>query len=298
MTVAEFAAAKVNLTLHVTGQRADGYHLLDSLVCFAGVGDIVSASAARQLSLQVTGPEGGGLSAGPDNLVLRAAALAGQGAALVLDKRLPLASGIGGGSADAAAALRALARLHGGGAPAPQAILGLGADVPVCLAGRVSRMQGVGEVLQPAPPLPPVWAVLANPRLEVPTPRVFRALACRTNPPMPAAWPTWPDAKALAAWLSRQRNDLEPAALQVAPGVAPVLAALRALPAALLARMSGSGATCFALFARRADAEAAAAALLCAFPGWWVASAPLGHAADVAPVDFFPPPLDTPPPLG
>ena len=273
---AEFAAAKINVTLHVTGRRADGYHRLDSLVCFADVGDVVSARPAPDLSLAITGPEGAGLLAEPDNLVLRAARAMGQGAALVLDKRLPLASGIGGGSADAAATLRLLARLTGAPLPDAAAVLRLGADVPVCLAGRVCRMQGVGEVLAPAPPLPPVWAVLANPRVAVPTPQVFAALRSRDNPPMPDRLPAWPDAAALAGWLASQRNDLEPAAVTLAPAIGDTLAALAALPGALLARMSGSGATCFALFASAQAARSAACAL--ARPDWWVAAARLGDA--------------------
>ena len=276
MTVADFAAAKVNLTLHVTGQRDDRYHLLDSLVCFAGVGDVVTARPAPDLTLSVTGSEGAGLG-GDDNLMLRAARAMGARAALTLDKRLPVASGIGGGSADAAATLRALARLGLAPMPDPAAVLALGADVPVCLAGRVCRMQGVGETLAPAPPLPPVWAVLANPRVSVSTPQVFRALDRRDNPAMPDL-PPWPDAAALADWLSLHRNDLQPAALRVAPAIAPLLADLAALPGALLARMSGSGATCFALFADPARADAAATLLRRARPAAWVCATRLGDA--------------------
>lgn len=283
MTVAEFAAAKVNLTLHVTGRRADGYHLLDSLVCFASVGDEVHAAPAAELSLKLTGPESAGLTAEPDNLVLRAARSMGQAASLVLDKRLPVASGIGGGSADAAATLRALARLTGAALPDPASVVRLGADVPVCLSGRVCRMQGVGEVLAPAPALPPVWAVLANPRVQVATPDVFRALALRDNPPMPSALPDWRDAQVLAAWLATQRNDLEPAAIAVAPAIGDVLALLRALPGTLLARMSGSGATCLALFASEAAAGDGAARLKARMPDWWVAAARLGDAPEARP---------------
>lgn len=280
MTVADFAAAKVNLTLHVTGQRADGYHLLDSLVCFAAVGDTVTVRAADTLTLELIGPESAGLTAGPDNLVLRAAGCLapGQGAAIRLEKHLPQASGIGGGSADAAAALRALARFWSQPLPDPARVLGLGADVPVCLAGRVCRMQGVGEALAPAPALPPVWAVLANPRVAVPTPEVFRALDRRDSPAMPDL-PSWPDAATLARWLATQRNDLEAAAIRVAPAIAPLLDDLAALPGALLARMSGSGATCYALFADAAKAETAATLLRRARPGDWITAARLGNAA-------------------
>lgn len=276
MTLAVAAPAKVNLTLHVTGRRADGYHLLDSLVTFAGVGDRLLLEPADALSLVVTGPEGAGLD-GPDNLVLRAARAfgTGQGARIVLDKHLPVASGIGGGSADAAAALHGLSRLWDVPLPGPAAVLALGADVPVCLHGRTCRMAGVGEAISTAPPLPPVWAVLANPRVPVPTPAVFAALTRRDNPPMAAELPRLPDAPALARWLATQRNDLEPAALTVAPAIAQVLATLAALPGALLTRMSGSGATCFALFATEPAATAAAILLARAHPGWWIAPTPL-----------------------
>lgn len=274
-----FAPAKLNLALHVTGQRADGYHLLDSLVVFAGVGDRVTAAAADALSLAVTGPQAGAVPPGEDNLVLRAARAIlppGQGARITLDKTLPVASGIGGGSADAAAALRALAGLHGLALPDAAAVLRLGADVPVCLAGRSCRMQGVGEWITPlARALPPVWVVLANPGVAVATPDVFRALARRDNPPLPDTIPAFPDAAALSAFLAAQRNDLEAPARAVAPVIGQVLAALAAQPGALIARMSGSGATCLALFGSEPPATAAAAALSRAHPGWWTAAAPI-----------------------
>ena len=285
------APAKINLALHVTGRRADGYHLLDSLVTFAGVGDVVTVSPAPVVSLEITGPEGNGLGAGPDNLVLRAAAVfdpPGQGARITLDKRLPVASGIGGGSADAAAAISGLAQLWGRPLPDQGKVLALGADVPVCLHGQTCRMQGVGERLSPVPPLPPVWAVLANPRVPVATPAVFRAVTARDNPPLPETLPRLPDAAALAAWLTTRRNDLQAAAITVAPPIAATLAALSALPGALIARMSGSGATCFALFATPAQAAEAADRLHRAAPGWWVAAAALGDAASVRPAPLSP----------
>lgn len=279
MTDPGFAAAKVNLTLHVTGQRQDGYHLLDSLVVFADVGDRVTAEPAGDLSLAITGPEAGGLQADASNLVLRAAAAFGsaKGAQLTLHKHLPLASGIGGGSADAAAALRVLAALWAQPLPDAAAVLALGADVPVCLAGRTCRMSGVGEVLATVPPVPTVWAVLVNPRVEVPTPAVFKALGRKENPLMPAI-PAWQDAAALAAWLGTQRNDLQAPAMALAPRIGDVLAALGGQPGALIARMSGSGATCFALFATETEASAAAQALRVVNPRWWVAKARLGAA--------------------
>lgn len=286
MTLTVLAPAKINLTLHVTGQRADGYHLLDSLVTFADMGDHLSFAPADRLSLQVIGPEGAGLAVGADNLVLRAAAAFGmtrQGARITLDKRLPLASGIGGGSADAAATVRALARLWGRPAPGAAQILALGADVPVCLYGRSCRMQGIGEHLSPVPPLPPLWAVLANPRIAVPTPAVFAALTSRDGAPMPAVVPRCADAPDLAEWLRRHRNDLEAAAVAVAPAIGAVLARLSGLPDVLLARMSGSGATCFALFASAAAASDAAGLLRRACPEWWVAATRLGDADQAGP---------------
>lgn len=270
-TEAAFAPAKLNLCLHVTGRRPDGYHLLDSLVVFAGVGDQVTAEPAEGFSLVVDGPMSAGLSAGDDNLVLRAARMTGaRGASLTLWKELPVASGIGGGSADAAAALRAMAALTGAPLPAPDAVRHLGADVPVCLAGRPARMRGTGDDLSPLPPLPPVWVVLANPGLPLETPAVFGAMTQRDNPPLPDRLPRWADAAALAGFLRDQRNDLEPAALRLQPAIGQVLDALGAQPGALIARMSGSGATCLALFADEGRARTAAHMMSRHHPGWWI----------------------------
>ena len=263
----EPAPAKVNLYLHLTGRRDDGYHLLDSLVVFAGIGDTLSAAPADTLSLHVTGPFAAGLAGEPDNLVLRAAralaAAAGvaAGAHLVLDKHLPVASGIGGGSADAAAALRLLCRLWRV-APQPAALArlaaGLGADVPVCLAGRAARMGGIGERLEPAPMLPACGIVLVNPGIAVATAEVFRARHGTWSEP--AALPAgWDGVAAMAADLGGLRNDLEPAAIALRPVIGDVLAELAATPGCLLARMSGSGATCFGLYGDAAMARAALA---------------------------------------
>lgn len=276
MTVEAFAAAKVNLTLHVTGQRADGYHLLDSLVVFAGVGDRILVEAAKDLQLKIDGPMADGLSSGPENLVLRAAALlGGGGAAITLTKNLPVSSGIGGGSADAAASLRALSSLWQLPLPHPEKVLSLGADVPVCLASKACRMSGVGEVLQPAPALPPFWLVLANPGFAVSTPAVFTALENHAQTAMPKALPDFTDLHDLAKFLARMRNDLEPAAIKAAPAIANVLAALTSMSGCLLARMSGSGATCFGIFADQTLAAAAARTISDAKPDWWVAAAPV-----------------------
>lgn len=267
----EFAPAKVNLTLHVTGRREDGYHLLDSLVVFADIGDWISAAAASSNTLTVTGPRSAGVPSDGSNLVLKAAALMAESpAAITLDKQLPAASGIGGGSADAAATLRALARLHDHPVPEAEAVLRLGADVPVCLAGRAVRMSGIGEELAEVPPLPPLPAVLVNPGVEVSTPEVFRRLERRDNPPMPGIPEGVGRVAAFAKWLKAQRNDLEAPACAVAPEVAQVLDRLWNMPGNLLARMSGSGATCFGLFEDTAAADSAAASLRRAEPGWWV----------------------------
>lgn len=275
MTGAEHAPAKVNLCLHVTGRRGDGYHLLDSIVVFAGVGDTVSARADKGLSLAITGPQGPGLDAGDDNLVLRAARLTGaRDLALTLDKHLPQAAGIGGGSADAAATLRLIARITGQGLPDAAAVAALGADIPVCLSSRPARMRGVGEVLDPLPPLPPFAMLLVNPGVAVPTAPVFQALARRDNPPLPDRCGPWPDRAAFFDWLRAQRNDLQAPACAVAPAITSVLQALGATTGCALARMSGSGATCFGLFADMENARAAERALRAAHPDWWIAASP------------------------
>lgn len=281
--VAVEARAKINLYLHVVGRRADGYHLLDSLAVFAGIGDTIEAAPADTLALSIDGPFAHGLGNGEDNLVLRAAhalaAASGRPAAarIRLTKRLPLASGIGGGSADAAATLHALARLWQLDLePAALAAvgLGLGADVPVCLHGRSAFFAGIGEIVTPAPALPPAWLVLANPGIALPTPQVFKARSGGfSEPGRFEAGPV--DATELAAVLKLRGNDLTEAAVQLAPVIGTVLAELEALPGALLTRMSGSGATCFALFAEQAAARAAAAGLRARQPGWWAVAAPL-----------------------
>ncbi len=259
MSFALFAPAKVNLYLHVTGKRPDGYHLLDSLAVFPDVGDTVSAMASEVLTLEIGGTFGAGLQGDADNLVLRAARLLApeRGGALSLAKNLPVASGIGGGSADAAAALLVLSRLWGiADADLPAMALKLGADVPVCLASRPARMQGIGEILRPAPALPEFGMVLVNPGVAVPTPAVFKARqgGFSAPPELPGAWA---NVDAMAADLRACTNDLQAAAIGIAPVIGEVLAKLAALPGAKLARMSGSGATCFAIFATAAEAAAA-----------------------------------------
>ncbi|MDE2239082.1 MAG: 4-(cytidine 5'-diphospho)-2-C-methyl-D-erythritol kinase [Rhodospirillales bacterium] len=270
MSITSFAPAKVNLYLHVTGKRADGYHLLDSLAVFPAVGDEVTVEAADALTLSLGGPFGAALQSEPDNLLLKAArALApGRGARLSLEKNLPVASGIGGGSADAAACLRALSALWEIKiADLPGIALQLGADVPVCLRSSPARMQGIGEILAPAPRLPEFGMVLVNPGVAVPTPSVFKARTGAFSP-APALPAMWPNAAAMAADLRLCGNDLQAVAISIQPVIGDVLTALAALPGALLARMSGSGATCFALFNTAAEAEAATTALA-ARSGWW-----------------------------
>lgn len=268
------AWAKINLTLHCTGQRTDGYHLLDSLVVRAGVGDALYVMPDEDLSLTVSGPRAEGVPTDARNLVLRAAELldagAGRGAALHLEKHLPAAAGIGGGSADAAAALELLAR-HWGLA-LPKEIARLGADVPVCLSQGPQRMQGVGEILTPLPPLPTCHLVLVNPGVDVPTPAVFSALSDKNQPPMPEVIPPFVNLADFVDFLRLQRNDL------AAPAIArePVIAScLEALHDAALARMSGSGATCFGIYATAAEAEATANRISVAAPNWWVTAAPV-----------------------
>ncbi|MAM61827.1 4-(cytidine 5'-diphospho)-2-C-methyl-D-erythritol kinase [Maritimibacter sp. UBA3975] len=269
-----FAPAKVNLTLHVTGQRKDGYHLLDSLVVFADVGDRVAVQPADAMSLDVTGPQAAGVPTDDTNLVWKAAALFEQPVAITLSKHLPAAAGIGGGSSDAAATLLALSDITGE-RRLPEGVADLGADVRVCLMRQAALMSGIGEVVVPVPHLPPLHAVLANPGVEVPTPTVFKALDRKQNKPMPAKLPRWQGTRALIDWLGAQRNDLEAPAIGAAPVIADVLEALSGLSGARLTRMSGSGATCFALFDTRDGADIAAAALAQDHPGWWVAPATL-----------------------
>lgn len=280
--VEEPAPAKVNLTLHVTGRRADGYHLLDSLVVFADVGERLRAVATQGTStLSVAGPLAEGVPGDGRNLILRAAELFDPRPAIAFDlwKTIPSAAGIGGGSSDAAAALRAVTTLTGAPLPPLPETAALGADIPVCLGQQPQRMRGVGEDLAPVPDLPFCALLLVNPGIAVPTGAVFDAMARRDNAPMVSRLPDWADLVAFTGWLAAQRNDMEPSARSLAPVIAEVIAALDAAPGCRLARMSGSGATCFGLFATLAEAEAAAAPLR-RRAGWWVAAAPVARAND------------------
>jgi 4-diphosphocytidyl-2-C-methyl-D-erythritol kinase len=276
------APAKLNLTLEVVGKRADGYHLLDSLIAFTDYGDTLIATPADTLSLTLDGPFGGILVGDPmENLVLKAARLLAAEAgvepraALALTKRLPVASGIGGGSSDAAATMLALTDLWGLSPAADdlaRLALKLGADVPVCLAQRTARLEGIGERITAAPPVPAAPIVLVNPGVGLPTPKVFQARRGDFSPGagsdgVLAASPA--DAAALARALAPYANDLTAPAVGLLPVIGEVLARLEATGDCLIARMSGSGATCFALFPTDAAASAAAAAIGAARPEWW-----------------------------
>lgn len=290
MSLSVFAPAKVNLFLHVVGRRDDGYHLLDSLAVFPEIGDEVKVRAADGLSLTLEGPMAGGLAAEPDNIVLKAArALAAETgvaakAALTLVKRLPAASGIGGGSADGAAALRALRSLWGleiGEERLAAIGLAIGADLPVCLRRRPTRMAGIGESLEEAPPLPNVWMLLANPGVALPTSAVFEARTAGFSRPRPLTEAP-ADPPALAEALRRRGNDLTAPALSLAPVIGEVLEAVAAQPGCLLSRMSGSGATCFGLFAGEEPARTAERNLIRARPNWWTAVGPLGNSSEAS----------------
>ncbi len=277
------AHAKINLYLHVVGRRPDGFHLLDSLIAFAEAGDTLIVEPADALSLTVEGPTASSLPVGEDNIVLTAARRLAEKAGVAanarirLIKRLPVAAGIGGGSADAAAALTALSRLWKTTLPtvAMSALaLSLGADVPVCLRGKAAALSGIGEVLADTPPLPPAWLVLVNPMRLCPTPPVFKARSGPFSPPNPLTR-ACADAAGLAAALAERRNDLGPPAVSLVPEIGAVLERIGGQPGCLLARMSGSGATCFGLFADEAAAGTAAAAIHAHDPSWWVQAARL-----------------------
>lgn len=282
--LADRAPAKVNLTLHVLGRRAgDGYHVLESLVAFAGTGDRLTLDPAAPLGLTVSGPTAGPAGPTDDNLVLRAArSLAARVpdlrmGAFHLIKRLPVAAGIGGGSSDAAAALRLLGRLNGLPSDHPAVVAAAretGADVPVCLDPRARIMRGAGEEIGPALGLAPLPAVLVNPGVPVPTAPVFKALGLAVGETRAGAGHPviheGLDADAVVAAIAPARNDLEAPALTVAPVIGDVLAALRQR-GCRLARMSGSGATVFALFSDRRAAVRAASTLRADHPAWWVA---------------------------
>jgi 4-diphosphocytidyl-2-C-methyl-D-erythritol kinase len=289
----EEARAKVNLTLRVVGRRLDGYHELESVVTFADCADRLTLNSEPELSLTASGPRALECGETTDNLVLKAARLLGERVAglrtghFALDKQLPVAAGIGGGSADAAAALRLLARANEIAIDDIRMIEVAqltGADVPVCLSSRACVMTGVGETLQPLD-LPKMPCLLVNPRVPVATSEVFSALGLRSGEMRVGAADVmralaWPQADAsFHDWLdslAAGSNDLEAPAMRIQPVIAKVLSALRATAGARLARMSGSGATCFAIFDNDADARRAAQRVQADQPLWWVHAGTLG----------------------
>ena len=284
----ENAPAKVNLTLRVLGRRADGYHELESLVAFADVADRLALTPGRALALEVRGPNAAQAGADSDNLVLKAAnALAGlipglTLGAFALEKKLPVAAGIGGGSTDAAAALRLLARANNLAGDDPRiyaAARATGADVPVCLDPRTRLMRGIGEKLSAPLKLPRLAAVLVNPGVAVATKDVFAGWKPVAGPGASlnaAALAQLADPGQFLQFLQSQANDLETPAVALAPVIAEALAAFHVLPGCTVARMSGSGATCFALMSSAAAAADAAKTMQGKFPDWWVRACALG----------------------
>ena len=295
-TVSVFAPAKINLALHVTGQRADGYHLLDSLVAFADIGDRVRLQSHGPARPLVSGPEAVAGLEGGDNIMWRAAHRfwpPDLSLSMHLEKHLPVASGIGGGSADAAATYRGLlmlqAAVNGGERPRdPTAqdardLLEIGADVPMCVLSEPARVRGIGDQIEPVPDLHPYPVVLVNPRLPVSTPSVFNRLHSKENSGLDL-WPDqFVDRDATLDWLCAQRNDLQGPAVVECPDIAKVLEALDGQEKCRLARMSGSGATCFGLFERVHQATAAAEAIRAERPDWWVRAGRLNGGTKAAP---------------
>jgi 4-diphosphocytidyl-2-C-methyl-D-erythritol kinase len=274
----EKARAKINLTLRVLGRRADGYHELESLVGFTDLADKLDLEPGPETALAISGPFAEACGRTADNLVLKAVAMLSarvsglKAGRFLLDKQLPVAAGIGGGSADAAAALRLLARLNGIASDDPRlesAALAVGADVPVCLKSRACIMRGVGELLSAPLPIATLPAVLVNPNVPVATRDVFAAWAGSKgsdnylrNVPV--------EEDAMIGFLAGRSNDLTQAAIACAPVISDVLLALRALPGRQLVRMSGSGPTCFALFRSSGEALTAARRLQAERKEWWV----------------------------
>jgi 4-diphosphocytidyl-2-C-methyl-D-erythritol kinase len=285
----ERAPAKINLTLHITGRRADGFHSLESLVAFSRAGDTVTLAPGKPLALSVEGPSAAASGRAEDNLILRAARHfaehfpAANLGAFHLVKRLPVAAGVGGGSSDAAAALRLLARANALSLDDPRlmaAATATGADVPVCVERCARMMCGIGDELGPPLAIPPLIALLVNPGVAVETKNVFARL--NIAPGAAAGFGAHPrlepkmQADALIAALRKARNDMEAAACLLAPVIVDVLAVLAAAPGCRLARMSGSGATCFALFPDCRSAARARKSILRAHPAWWTKVCTLG----------------------
>lgn len=282
------AHAKVNLSLHVVGRRDDGYHELESIIAFIDIADRITLQPADEITLSISGPESMGLPGGSDNLTLRAArwlrdrAGESHGVAIALEKHIPVAAGLGGGSADAAAVLGGCARLWklSGSPPISDAALAtdLGADVPVCRFGKAAFVTGIGERYDSLPPWPKIWVVLVNPRVSLPTAHVFRNFSGPFKQPeatctASAAWGE--SASAFVESLSSCSNSLTESAVEQVPAIEDVLTALEETPGCHLARMSGSGPTCFGLFATQEDAVRGAAAIADKNQGWWTRSSRL-----------------------
>ena len=271
-TIKAIAHAKVNLTLHVVGQRANGYHELQSLVCLTEFGDQIHLTPDVDFSFQVTGPYAAGIPVDDRNLVVQAAKFMAKknsktlDCQIILEKNLPMASGIGGGSSDAAAMMRALSQYWSVPLPNADELMALGADIPVCMTTGLTLMEGAGEDLTQLSTAPNWGVVLVNPNVGVSTPAVFNALNSKHNPPMQDVAGNCVD----IAWLGDQRNDLEPPAMVMVPEVATVVDAISAAPQCQVARMSGSGATCFGLFTDIKHADEATSYLQKAHPNWWV----------------------------
>jgi len=285
-TVSEAASAKLNLALHVTGRRADGYHSLEMLVAFADLADELEAAPAARDTLTITGPFAAALGNSESNLVLKALAAfrarwpgaLPAGLSLRLHKNLPVAAGLGGGSADAAAALRLFARIGQGSFPFADLLAiatTLGADVPMCLYSLPAEVRGLGEIVLPLKQFPAAHVVLVNPLVPVVTADVFRRLARRDNPGLPPRVDPLARPAQLGLWLGETRNDLEPPAMALVPAIADIKRHLAAIDGCILARMSGSGGTVFGLFGSSAQAHQAAHDLRVLWPDYWVAAAPL-----------------------
>lgn len=292
-----FAPAKINLTLHITGQLPNGYHLLDSLVAFADIGDVITLRATHlPKRFAVTGPEAVPELESDHNIMWHAAMkfwTPDLALSMQLEKHLPMASGIGGGSADAAATYRGLLRLRAAveGAdvprdPTPQDasdLLEIGADVPMCVMSDAARIRGIGEQIETVTDLHPYPVVLVNPRVQVSTPAVFAQLASKDNAGLDPFPVSFEDRDAALDWMAAQRNDLQDAAIRHCPAIAQVLDALGQSTSCRLARMSGSGATCFGLFERMHSASEAAEAISAAHPDWWVRAGRLNGGKRAAP---------------
>ena len=266
------APAKVNLALHVGGCREDGLHRLASLVAFTEFGDVVGVSDAAGLSLEVCGPFRADVPHDGTNLVLRAAGMlaGGRGAAISLEKRIPVAAGLGGGSSDAAEVLRQLSRSWNAPLPPGISLMELGADIPACLLGCPAVVEGAGEVVSPVECVPELQLLLVNPGLPLSTKSVFRAFRGSGTPKLEPPGDRC-GASEFIAWLAAQRNDLEAVAIGLEPEVGRMLGRIRRLPGCLLSRMSGSGATCFGIFAEMSQVAEAARTLRSECPSWWVA---------------------------